>query len=60
MLFPETQPATATIVRYMEKALGRKAEHEINMPVLSSRNHSIRRAMLVDTWLLIALKKKTR
>ena len=58
-MFPDTQPATATMVRYMEKELGRKAAQEINIPVLSSMNHSISRAMLEPTnWFTILHKRK--
>lgn len=48
---PKSQAAIATIVRYMEVELGRKAVQAINMPVLSNRNHNISRATLGPiTW----------
>ena len=61
LLLPEIQPATATMVRYMEKELGRKAAQEMNIPVLSSMNHNISRAMLEPTnWFTVLDVKKNQ
>jgi hypothetical protein len=44
------QPPMAIMVMYIAKLLGRNAEQEINIPLLSRRMHSARRPVFAPNW----------